>query len=153
MDYQTWIFQSTHPWRVRHTTVSIWHRCFKISIHAPMKGATWHFRYRRSQQRNISIHAPMKGATRRVLLPARYSDISIHAPMKGATTKQEQANIVWDISIHAPMKGATMKVSLVGSSLLKFQSTHPWRVRLALYKLYEYASAISIHAPMKGATL
>ena len=57
----------------------------KISIHAPVKGAT-------GGTENIiidvtiSIHAPVKGATRRITTRGRRDwNISIHAPVKGAT--------------------------------------------------------------------
>ena len=56
----------------------------KISIHAPMKGAT--FISHALQYANvISIHAPMKGATSSITNDYKYPHISIHAPMKGAT--------------------------------------------------------------------
>ena len=55
-----------------------------ISIHAPVKGAT----YRPCGYRGkvgISIHAPVKGATSAVAVDAVKANISIHAPVKGAT--------------------------------------------------------------------
>ena len=36
----------------------------KISIHAPVKGATWQQVYNSTTKQYISIHAPVKGATR-----------------------------------------------------------------------------------------
>ena len=54
--------------------------------------------------------------------------ISIHAPTKGATQKQWRCYRCKEISIHAPTKGATCSGS-VQSTGLKFQSTHPQRVR------------------------
>ncbi len=38
--YQQTIFQSTHPWRVRHWRSCRQCKCRRISIHAPVKGAT-----------------------------------------------------------------------------------------------------------------
>ena len=55
----------------------------------------------------ISIHAPVKGATRRPVDPVRGRKISIHAPVKGATARQACLPPCWSISIHAPVKGAT----------------------------------------------
>ena len=57
----------------------------------------------------ISIHAPVKGATRQEALTIlNYWKISIHAPVKGATRYDYYAMFnFFDISIHAPVKGAT----------------------------------------------
>ena len=57
----------------------------------------------------ISIHAPVKGATLRILEKVpRTSSISIHAPVKGATGSNTSLNNpLPTISIHAPVKGAT----------------------------------------------
>ena len=57
----------------------------RISIHAPVKGAT----RERSNARHpdqISIHAPVKGATIPFAVGYQGVIISIHAPVKGATT-------------------------------------------------------------------
>ena len=58
---------------------------------------------------NISIHAPVKGATFKALGAYHAGDlISIHAPVKGATKQPDEIIIVKHIiSIHAPVKGAT----------------------------------------------
>ena len=42
----------------------------------------------------ISIHAPMKGATREIVEKFLVANISIHAPMKGATSKHTK-NDYW----------------------------------------------------------
>ena len=122
-----------------------------ISIHAPAKGATHHFR-QELHMLYISIHAPAKGATswggywywdeekfqstlprRERLLTQKYAagtiTISIHAPAKGATSAVKDFFASGFISIHAPAKGAT-RISR----------------NLAVRK------EISIHAPAKGAT-
>ena len=79
------VFQSTLPRRERPVHDILVKETFKISIHAPAKGATnscsYHFRLFA-----ISIHAPAKGATTMILLYHLLSSISIHAPAKGATT-------------------------------------------------------------------
>ena len=59
-------------------------RLVRISIHAPVKGAT------KSESPGllgqiISIHAPVKGATRPPVAHPTWPEISIHAPVKGAT--------------------------------------------------------------------
>ena len=59
---------------------------------------------------------------------------------------------VFDISIHAPAKGATKRPTMLMTQL-RFQSTHPRRVRPALVNALREAFPISIHAPAKGATI
>ncbi len=78
-----------------------------ISIHAPVKGATFHGLDQLACELDISIHAPVKGATRRQGKGNKQAPISIHAPVKGATTVRIGDNPVLTISIHAPVKGAT----------------------------------------------
>ena len=56
------------------------------------------------------------------------------------------------ISIHAPVKGATISARNADKRWQKFQSTHPWRVRLRYISRWQEAHGISIHAPVKGAT-
>ena len=93
-----------------------------------MKGATYRGAQAVSVGR-ISIHAPVKGATvSKFLFPLNclnfnprsregsdFTDktslsklqISIHAPVKGATNCQGLSGYAVSISIHAPVKGAT----------------------------------------------
>ena len=124
---------------------------WQISIHAPVKGATY-MPSLVDMQWQISIHAPVKGATgiprRRHRDPEDFNPrtregcdagrgrrngiacrISIHAPVKGATEVLPLAVCRNRISIHAPVKGAT--VEYIGGYL---------------------EARISIHAPVKGAT-
>ena len=56
------IFQSTLPRRERHINSSYPYVMFKISIHAPAKGATGTY-FNVNLSFIISIHAPAKGAT------------------------------------------------------------------------------------------
>ena len=100
----------------------------RISIHAPVKGATCldsmvatdtiYFNPRSREgsdtmaffmfaQPVISIHAPVKGATVQSSRVALTHRISIHAPVKGATNRRHQLPGQERISIHAPVKGAT----------------------------------------------
>ena len=123
----------------------------------------------------ISIHAPAKGATLGHEVYLLYGMISIHAPAKGATYTHYFVECTDDISIHAPAKGATYKKRLKMLKKLRFQSTHPRRVRLWSGRprrqigndfnprTREGCDAqgfdengkeiISIHAPAKGATV
>ena len=100
-----------------------------ISIHAPVKGATYgaycslpakDFNPRsregsdnrqdinKHDPAGISIHAPVKGATIRKKYYEAYQRISIHAPVKGATKDFLKFKESVNISIHAPVKGATV---------------------------------------------
>ena len=59
-------------------------------------------------QFRISIHAPTRGATPHSLIYTECSfSISIHAPTRGATSNQCPVNLETGISIHAPTRGAT----------------------------------------------
>ena len=79
---------------------------------------------RGSHGTQISIHAPVKGATFDRITKRVTITISIHAPVKGATyIPSDQTNFSM-ISIHAPVKGATM-ANMVAASYITFQSTLP----------------------------
>ena len=58
----------------------------------------------------ISIHAPTRGATSRPYQWHNQYDISIHAPTRGATKWRTYKFIEEKISIHAPTRGATAKM-------------------------------------------
>ena len=143
-------FQSTLPRRERRSRSYRRKSAFRISIHAPAKGATFRGRFGariygyfnpRSREGSdlppcrlraynaISIHAPAKGATafRRECRIA--CCISIHAPAKGATFYAQCCQHSGNISIHAPAKGATLMVTAYASALSSFQSTLPRRER------------------------
>ena len=121
------IFQSTLPRRERHGTAATKYEPYKISIHAPTKGATL---------RNclpclfcrISIHAPTKGATSSSKIHSTFFAISIHAPTKGATGAIYKKFADNPISIHAPTKGATI-IPCFYPTICEFQSTLPRRER------------------------
>ena len=100
----------------------------KISIHAPVKGAT---KYERMANDGIIYFNPRsrEGSDLRGRTTYRCTDyfnprsregsdilggykmskkfISIHAPVKGATKPRRAKAMKNDISIHAPVKGAT----------------------------------------------
>ena len=82
----------------------------------------------------ISIHAPVQGATNQVLDIVNQIDISIHAPVQGATVDGLVNRLSAEISIHAPVQGATRQMGKC-FIMLKFQSTHPCRVR---HELMQY---------------
>ena len=100
------VFQSTHPWRVRRGSPIPYQRFINISIHAPMKSATFCEMRRTKKPRFQSTH-PWRVRLCTHILCCRIISISIHAPMKSATM-------------------IYLKLLLI----FLFQSTHPWRVRL-----------------------
>ena len=103
-----------------------------ISIHAPVKGATYSVS-RQEYVLLISIHAPVKGATIPKIKPKEKRIISIHAPVKGATTGRLFICAWNSISIHAPVKGATPHPKHKQVEDCQFQFTLPWRERLLRY--------------------
>ena len=99
----------------------------------------------------ISIHAPVKGATYGGYQLRVTERISIHAPVKGATTYRHLKYHSQTISIHAPVKGAT---GMPYRTLLATSDFNP-RSREGSDPLFAFLSTgyeISIHAPVKGAT-
>ena len=78
----------------------------KISIHAPVKGATVTMIIT-SSSTNISIHAPVKGAT--LLTTANQSTNLNFNPRsrEGSDQSSKKVKGLESISIHAPVKGAT----------------------------------------------
>jgi len=56
----------------------------------------------------VSIHAPVKGATSFIFLIVHIVHVSIHAPVKGATGFCVHCVHPIPVSIHAPVKGATV---------------------------------------------
>jgi hypothetical protein len=101
---------------------------YLVSIHAPVKGATYPHRKERPHG-NVSIHAPVKGATGGPERGEPAQGVSIHAPVKGATSGKRHPFCHCDVSIHAPVKGATRLRQCAGRR-----------------------AGVSIHAPVKGAT-
>ena len=78
--------------------------------------------------------------------------VSIHAPVQGATTVTGYSHGGSDVSIHAPVQGATMILTYLSTLIAVFQSTHPYKVRLAVPNGGSRNKIVSIHAPVQGAT-
>ena len=72
----------------------------------------------------VSIHAPVKGATFSFERCGKFVYVSIHAPVKGATTIYEIHQLRDYVSIHAPVKGATITAGEI-RIFRTFQFTHP----------------------------
>ena len=121
----------------------------KISIHAPVKGATDDTGAVPILEL-ISIHAPVKGATRylfSVVVPLLFdfNPRTREGCDYGSTTRRQKRMYNFNprtregcdvrqlqartqghaISIHAPVKGATPSQKRLITALLVFQSTHP----------------------------
>ena len=92
---------------MRLTNKDIADKPSRVSIHAPVKGATplssGIFRLKTSFNSRTCKRCDIQGAVFFIL-----DQVSIHAPVKGATNARESANNSgFLVSIHAPVKGAT----------------------------------------------
>ena len=149
----SFVFQSTHPWRVRPVFGS------------SFVGDGCYF--------NPRTH---EGCDLICCFPDNISVINFNPRTHEGCDAKLIFNllIAYCISIHAPMKGATRLWCLGFGTDARFQSTHPWRVRLlhlldcryrhhfnprthegcdtGVVQHFTQAGDISIHAPMKGAT-
>ena len=95
----------------------------------------------------------MKGATR-AFIGTSYDDNDFNPRTReGCDDFMEgRYSDIAEISIHAPVKGATTAAMIANTFGVKFQSTHPGRVRRGAGDLRRTLRPISIHAPVKGAT-
>ena len=144
-------FQSTLPWRERPKRFPNKIKHVRISIHAPMKGATRHNTQLRPGKQDFNPRSH-EGSDPCSLQSLRCSvAISIHAPMKGATWKHM-------LIIHFTLFQSTLpwrerlENAYFNMVNQQFQSTLPWRERLLSTWYIIRMMMISIHAPMKGAT-
>ena len=121
-----------------------------VSIHAPVQGATYRFKLRNLAYNGFN---PRTRAGCDLLLQRwhMFLLVSIHAPVQGATNSLNQHPEPWRVSIHAPVQGATLIKGGTGYDL-KFQSTHPCRVRRNIASCPITNIEVSIHAPVQGAT-
>ena len=78
------LFQSTLPRRERQKHFDRLRREFKISIHAPAKGATFAFVKNHGREENFNPRS-REGSDKPLLATYTVLMISIHAPAKGAT--------------------------------------------------------------------
>ena len=102
-----YVFQSTHPWRVR------------LPLSLLIDAAD-----------GISIHAPVKGATHGTAGPPAVAPDFNPRTREGCDVKLlSTLALARLISIHAPVKGATLLSTVKSWFKYLFQSTHPWRVR------------------------
>ena len=100
-------FQSTPPWRERRDAKRQAGGAGNFNPR-PREGSDGDVTLgSKGKTTEISIHAPVKGATYTSVSNPSKIKISIHAPVKGATLIQYRVFAATDISIHAPVKGAT----------------------------------------------
>ena len=127
------------------------HESRRISIHAPVKGAT-------SRRRQIYSKVRISPRTREGCDPScfggscRITGISIHAPVKGATCHQRCEKQRPAISIHAPVKGATKGPYANTIIALDFNPRTREGCDFDFLLIEINFGLISIHAPVKGAT-
>ena len=94
-----------------------------VSIHAPVKGATFVFLYFSSIIFGFNSRT-RKGCDTRFFKSVIFFRVSIHAPVKGATQKDGAGVATIAVSIHAPVKGATIFLQALFDKNV-FQFTHP----------------------------
>ena len=168
-------FQSTHPRRVRRDGGDRYYDSSDVSIHAPTQGATNGFsgHLASSLSFNPRTHAGCDFLVRLEHRAARV--VSIHAPTQGATGHEhERDHGHHPVSIHAPTQGATSAGRSACPAVrcfnprthagcdacsrpsrpadIRFQSTHPRRVRRCGLPGSDQRGGVSIHAPTQGAT-
>ena len=99
-------FQSTHPRGVRLRESADSAICYRVSIHAPARGATLGS-VRWARRGVVSIHAPARGAT----------------PLTFCSSSTEKFQSTHPRGVRPTAGGGSLDA-------LKFQSTHPRGVRL-----------------------
>ncbi len=148
----TWpgLFQSTHPCGARHAVTVAGDNRVRVSIHAPVRGATV-LEAEGSVELQVSIHAPVRGATTSESPGRTRAGVSIHAPVRGATRSSCRPAGLSRVSIHAPVRGATRE-ERCSRPARRFQSTRPCGARRIFRLSHVVARVVSIHAPVRGAT-
>ena len=146
-----WAFQSTHPYRV-------WRNAADIHISSA----------------EVSIHTPIQGVTYCLLFSVPIFDVSIHTPIQGVTWSSEtifslsacfnpHTHTGCDLfSISSSLgifcfnphthTGCDFRFHQVFVKFSKFQSTHPYRVWLAVLCSNSSVALVSIHTPIQGVT-
>ena len=77
------------------------------------------------KETRVSIHAPMKGATHGYQGDCRVYSVSIHAPMKGATSRRAARPPSCTGFNPRPHEGGDLRLLCGDMRSLKFQSTPP----------------------------
>ena len=96
-----------------------------VSIHAPLKGATFAAAYCLHTLARFNSRTP-EGCDDSSSDETRDICVSIHAPLKGATATNFPSHPAADVSIHAPLKGATnRRRQRIHKSICCFNSRTP----------------------------
>ena len=98
-----------------------------ISIHAPMRGATRPFLWRRWSGLYFNPRPPCGGRPLAGKILALRSGFQSTPPMRGATLCSKESADRPGISIHAPHAGGDDKPNRLLDKLKEFQSTPPMR--------------------------
>ena len=144
-----------------------------VSIHTPTKGVTYvlgiivgrnWFQSTHPRRVWLAAHTPLtlgrlfqSTHPRRVWLErvaeiVNASSVSIHTPTKGVTSVVQWAtstSLCFNPHTH---EGCDSAVESDVREYIEFQSTHPRRVWLLLFRLSLFRSFVSIHTPTKGVT-
>ena len=106
------------------------------------------------QQRKVSIHAPVRGATSPPeTAPCRPLSVSIHAPVRGATLKSLflQSRRAW-FQFTPPCGGQRGYAPILPAFCGCFNSRPRAGGNDLIYHMLNYHRLVSIHAPVRGAT-
>ena len=143
-------FQSTHPRGVRLNS-----QCDKTLILGfnPRTHEGCDLRRATALQRyKVSIHAPTRGATKAVrALRANFIEFQSTHPRGVRLSLGLKSIIAYGFQSTHP-RGVRPDGSYYATDLAKFQSTHPRGVRRLRLRKYFFNLIVSIHAPTRGAT-
>ena len=165
--------QSTHPCGVRRPPGADEAGPKKVSIHAPLRGATFVIDELRWEE-GVSIHAPLRGATCvssdflgflqrfNPRTPAGCDKKHLHSSVNHASfnPRTPAGCDLAGITPSPPIRsfnprtpaGCDAEALVEKVAQLEFQSTHPCGVRLKLPEPEVLRQNVSIHAPLRGAT-
>ncbi len=118
------MFQSTRPCGARRNVLYGSSPGHHVSIHAPLRGATF---LSRSYLPTVGSFNPRAPAGRDVssLSILQICGVSIHAPLRGATIDIRGLTAPTRVSIHAPLRGATWIMTLIVSKSQSFNPRAP----------------------------
>ena len=145
------LFQSTHPYRVRHSSAR------KLSDTVGFQ-STHPYRVRHMRRTTRAGGWCFNPRTRtgcdesRARVQNAVDIVSIHAPVQGATGNSGVSNGVSFGFNPRTRTGCDSAVLVSTTSASTFQSTHPYRVRPRFTPVKCPLFCVSIHAPVQGAT-
>ena len=132
-------------------TVKVANYKVSISIHAPVKGATW--RGCRHCSWNYYFNPRTREGCDQKNLKSKYSDIYFNPRTREGCDFILISSLALEEIFQSTHPWRVRPIVPLSTSLcFLFQSTHPWRVRLTIFVEPFLLVCISIHAPVKGAT-